>query len=218
MQRGISTAADCSDLQKDLELIYAWADLVNMKFNSDKFECLRYWPDPAATPTHQYLAPDKQEIKVKSDLRDLGVQLSNNLSFSVHIENTVTAASRLVGWGLRTFRGRSRKILLTLMKSLVEPKLDYCSQLWSPVDQLSINKLESVQRHLVNKIRDSKLHTLNYWEKLKELRIYSQERRRERYMIIFLWKISQGMVSGYDVRFTSDGTRRGRSILPIPEV
>ena len=37
-------------------------------------------------------------------------------------------------------------------------------------------------------------------------------------MIIFLWKISQGMVSGYDVRFTSDGTRRGRSILPIPVV
>ena len=33
-------------------------------------------------------------------------------------------------------------------------------------------------------------------------------------MVIFLWKISQGIVSGYDVQFASDGTRRGRTIIP----
>ena len=104
--------------------------------------------------------------------------------------------------------------MLTLLKRLVQPKLDYCSQLWSPSDQSSINKLESIQRNLVSHIRDAKLSSLNYWEKLKELRIYSQERRRERYIIIFLWKISQGMVSGYDLEFTLDGTRRGRFIVP----
>jgi hypothetical protein len=184
-----------------------------MKFNSDKFECMRYWPDPSAAPAHQYLAPDQQEIEVKSDLRDLGVQLSSNLNFSVHIENTVTAASKLVSWGLRTFSTRGRRVMLTLLKSLVQPKLDYCSQLWSPADQTSINRLEAVQRHMVNRIRDSKLVNLNYWEKLQELRLYSQERRRERYMVIFLWKISQGMVSGFDVDFTFDD-RRGRSIVP----
>ena len=37
-------------------------------------------------------------------------------------------------------------------------------------------------------------------------------------MVIFLWKISQGMVSGYDVQFASDGTRRGRTIIPKPIV
>ena len=104
--------------------------------------------------------------------------------------------------------------MLTLLKSLVQPKLDYCSQLWSPSDQCSVNKLESVQHHLISRIRDSKLDGLNYWEKLKELRLYSQERRRERYQVIFLWKISQGLVSGYDVNFTSLGTRRGRLIIP----
>ena len=54
---------------------------------------------------------------MKSDLRDLGVQLSSNLSFNVHIENTVNAASKHVGWGLRTFCDRSRKVMLTLLKS-----------------------------------------------------------------------------------------------------
>ena len=149
VQRGVSSATDCTALQADLQLIYSWAEKVNMKFNSDKFECMRYWPDPAAAPAHQYLSPDNQEIKVKSDLRDLGVQLSSNLSFSVHIENTVTAASKLVGWGLRTFSGRGRRVMLTLLKSLVQPKLDYCSQLWSPADLTSINKMEVVQRYMV---------------------------------------------------------------------
>ena len=59
----------------------------------------------------------------------------------------------------------------------------------------------------------SRLLGLNYWEKLKELRLYSQERRRERYQVIFLWKISQGMVSGYLVNFSADSGRRGRTIV-----
>ena len=94
-QRGISSVAVCVDLQ----LIYSWADQVNMRFNSDKFECLRYWSDPSTVPVYLYLSPDNQNIEVKSDLRDLGVQLSSNLSFAVHIENTVTAASKLVEAG-----------------------------------------------------------------------------------------------------------------------
>ena len=104
--------------------------------------------------------------------------------------------------------------MLTLKKSLVQPKHDYCSQLWSPSDQASINKLEAVQRHLVGRIKDVKLEGTNYWENLRELRLYSQERRRERYQVIFLWKISQGMVLGYDVQFTSEDGRRGRKIVP----
>ena len=49
---------------------------------------------------------------------------------------------------------------------------------------------------------------MNYWEKLSELHLYSQERRRERYQVIFIWKISQGMVSGYSMDFSYMGRRR----------
>ena len=56
----------------------------------------------------------------------------------------------------------------------------------SPSD--SIAKLESVQ---VKGIEGK-----NYWERLVDIQLYSQERRKERYMLIFLWKISHGMVGG----------------------
>ena len=55
---------------------------------------------------------------------------------------------------------------------------------------------------------------LNYWEKLQEMELYSQERGLELYQVIFLWKISQGLVKGYDVNFQSEYGRRGRKIVP----
>ena len=99
-----------------------------------------------------------------------------------------------------------------IWQSLVQPKLDYCSQLWSPSDQESINRIESVQRHFLSCI-DS-LKGESYWEKLRMCKMYSQERRRERYIVIFIWKISQGLVKGYDLKFTSTHGRRGRTAIP----
>ena len=68
--------------------------------------------------------------------------------------------------------------MLTLLRSLIQPRLDLCSQLWSPRDQYSINKLENVQKHFLSQIEDTSLMDKNLWEKLSELRVYSQERRR----------------------------------------
>ena len=99
-----------------------------------------------------------------------------------------------------------------------EPHLDYCSQLWSPSSQAEINKIENVQKSLVSRIFDSRLQGLNYWSKLKVLHLYSQERRRERYIVIFLWKISQGLVSGYNVAFTPRSDRTGRKVIPAQVV
>ena len=174
----------------------------------------RYSTQKKLSPAFNYLGPDASSIEQKDSLRDLGVLLSDDLSFSLQIEKVVNSASQMVGWGLRTFRGRSSYLLLTLFKSLVQPHLDYCSQLWSPTQQCSINKIEQVQKSLVSRISDTRLVALNYWRKLKVLHLYSQERRRERYMVIFLWKISQGLVSGYSIPFTPRTCRTGRKVEP----
>ena len=103
--------------------------------------------------------------------------------------------------------------MLTIWKSLVQSKLDYTSQLWSPSDQANIGKLESVARHFTAKVQG--LDGLDYWERLAALHMYSQERRRERYRIIFLWKVAQGLVQGYQATFTSS-PRRGRVMQVSP--
>ena len=208
----ISSDLDSKALQDDLASIYSWAEDVNMVFNSDKFECLRFWPGTAPKPEIKYTSPDGSLIEEKSYLRDLGVQIGTELTFSNHILNCVASANRLIGWALRTFRRRSTLVMMTIWKSLVQSKLDYCSQLWSPSDQLSISKLEGVAKSFTAQIAG--LQDKDYWDRLEALKMYSQERRRERYQIIFIWKVLQGLVQGYSVR-TKQSSRRGRQ-LEIP--
>ena len=66
----------------------------------------------------------------------------------------------------------------------------------------------------MSRIHDGRLRNLDYWGKIRILHLYSQERRRERYMCIFIWKISQGLVSGYTLPFTCMSSRTGRKVVP----
>ena len=115
---------------------------------------------------------------------------------------------------MRSFRTRGSYILMTILKSLVQPHLDYCCQLWCPSLQYEINRIEKVQKSLISRISDKRLVGADYWQKLKLLRVYSQERRRERYAVMFLWKLSQGLVTGYNIDFTPPDSRIGRKAVP----
>ena len=84
--------------------------------------------------------------------------------------------------------------------------------LWSLSNQLSIARLESVCRHFTAKVHG--LESFDYWERLAHLQLYSQERRRERYAIIFVWKLAEQLVQGYFVNFV-ESERRGR-LAEIP--
>ena len=87
----------------------------------------------------------------------------------------------------------------------------------SPSDQEYIKSIESVRVNFLSKVAGTE--HINHWERLKLLHLYSQERRRERYMIIFLWKIAEGHVKGYTLEFTDcDNGRRGRMAISRPYV
>ena len=85
--------------------------------------------------------------------------------------------------------------------------MDYCSPIWSPIQQKEIKELEDIQREFTRRIAGMK--DLDYWERLTYLNLYSQERRRERYSIIFVWKISVGLTKGYNIPFDVN-PRRGK--------
>ena len=199
----ISTHDDCMKLQNDLQHIYNWASENNMCFNSCKFEKLHYSHRKESINVFNYTSDDNNVICDKQDLRDLGVTMSNDATFRTHI-NTVTKASRSkLGWILRTFQTREKLPMLTLWKSLVIPILDYCSQLWSPLTVKDIQLIESVQRTFTAKIIS--IRHLNYWERLKHLKLYSLERRRERYIIMYVWKMINHMVPNIGIE-----TKTGR--------
>ena len=104
-------------------------------------------------------------------------------------------------------------MLLTLYKTIVRSRLEYSCPVCNPSSMQDIKKLESTQRAFTRYI--SGCQGLSYWDRLKKLGMMSLQRRRERYVILYLWKIWQGAVpNDLDIQFY-DHTRLGtRSKIP----
>ena len=186
-------------LQKDLEALYRWADHNNKTFNDDKFEYL-----PFGTPNpRSYTSPLGETIKTQEHVKDLGVYMSGTCSFNYHIASLVKAASQVSAWILRTFLSREKNLMKTLMKSLLVPKCEYASVVWSPFDKKNIALIENIQRRFTSKIRDYQtfdeehqrwICSVNYVDRLKDLKIYSLVRRRERVMILYAYRVLIGLL------------------------
>ena len=91
-------------------------------------------------------------------------------------------------------------------------RLDYGSQLGSPFLTKHITKLEKIQRSFTKHI--TLMNDMPYHERLKSLEHYSSQRRRERYYIIFIWKMIEGVAPDFSNPITSTFSgRRGRSCV-----
>ena len=90
-----------------------------------------------------------------------------------------------MGWVLRVFQSRKRSLMLTLLKSpLKSSLLEYCCQLWNPRKEKDIQAIEAIL--LTSTYKITEVQHLNYWERLHELKLYSLQRCRERYIIIYI--------------------------------
>ena len=218
MARGLSGVSDASALQTDLEAVYQWAEDNNMSFNDLKFEVLRFGSDLTLKLITSYTNPSGIIIDSKEHVRDLGVTVSADGSFREHIRKVCQSARNMCAWILRTFSDRREDLMLTTWKSLVLPILDYCSQLWSPQNKGDIQMIEDIQKSFTRKIF---LHGReDYWDRLQSLRLYSLERRRERYRIIYVWKMLENMVPNLttDNKITSNTSLRFGRKCDVPSM
>ena len=115
--------------------------------------------------------------------------MSPDATFKAHINNIIESAKKTSAWVMRTFKARDKLTMMTLYKSLVRPILEYASVLWNPTAKGDIQRIEEIQRSYIRKIRGV---SRNYHEALKELNLYSLQRRRERYSILQVWKMLEG--------------------------
>ena len=106
----------------------------------------------------------------------------------------------MAAWVLGTFKDRSPLTMLTLFKFMVRTKLEYCCPVWDPPKITDIQNIENVQRQFTRRIIGCK--DLDYWQRLKKLKLMSLQRRRERYSIIQVWKIYNGLApNSTDIKF-----------------
>ena len=87
---------------------------------------------------------------------------------------------------------RDPQVMLTLYKSLVMSRLDCASQIWPSYLVKHVYLIEKVQRAFTKHITG--MRYLPYSKRLEVLKLYSLQRRKVRYGIIYVWKIVEGLV------------------------
>ena len=148
---------------------------------------------PFVVYDQSYTTPNGTILGPTDEIRDLGVIITPEISWTKHIRSIVKKATKAASWSLSVFRYRDHHTMLTLYKSLIRSHLEYCCPLWSPHDnQADIKLLESVQRSFTAKILG--YSDMNYWDRLKSLKLSSLQRRRERCILIYMWKILNDIV------------------------
>ena len=181
----ISSESDREIMQNDLEIIYKWAEDNKMKFNVNKFEQMAHG-SIENVQLQPYKSPSGENIEIKVKTKDLGIIVDTDLKFKDHITN-ITSSSRIVmGMIFRTFSTREEEPMMKLFNTYIKSKMEYCCIVWSPVQQLLINELEGIQRTFTSRIKG--MEDVDYHKRLKKLKLYSLERRRDRYLIIYGWQ------------------------------
>ena len=161
LHRTTLAAKDCDILQQDLTSFNTWNHESNLKFNASKCEVLTAMRRKSPV-IHEYHLGDVILQRVQ-EVKDLGVTISSNLSWELHVTRIVLKANRMLGLLKRTCPLITDiKVRRTLYLSLVKSQLSYATVVWSPASVKLRMILERVQRRATRWILRTRIGEMSY--------------------------------------------------------
>ena len=185
LYKPINNQHDIELLQQDIDSICKWTKEHGLKLNSAKTNILPISRSRKALQLK--LKVDNKPIVVCSSVKYLGVTLSSDLSWSLHIQNTTRATKRQLGLLHRKLYQASPKARQAIYKGAILPKLEYCASVWDPHQVTLQNQLETTQKFAARVI--TKKWKTNYTNLLQELKWNTLKTRRTTQKLKMCYKI-----------------------------
>ncbi|GAB0188844.1 hypothetical protein GRJ2_001349700 [Grus japonensis] len=128
-------------------------------------------------PKHKYRL-GREWIENSLEEKDLGGLVDEQLNTIWQCAFAAQKANHILGCMKSSMTSRLREVILPLYSALVRPHLGYCFQLWVPQYKRDMELLEKVQMRAMKMVRE--LEHLSYEDRLRELGLFSLEKRRLR--------------------------------------
>ena len=153
----IESLQDCESLQKDRDSRHGRSDNWQLKFNTSKCEVLT-----VTRKRHSFRYDYKlnnNSLKHVTQVKDLGVTISPDLTSDTHINTILAKANRMLAFLRRNSVMSStvnhRKLLYLMFG---RSYIGYASEVWAPSTIGSTTKIESLQRRATKFILNTHWH------------------------------------------------------------
>ena len=167
----ISSILDCQLLQSDLDQLSTWSSEWRLLFNESKCSLLSFTSSSSRNASNLFpYYINNREVVACAYHKDLGITMSNDLSWSKHTTQITCNAYRILGLLRRSFSAiSSTATKKRLYVSLVRSQLLYGSQIWKPALIKDIRSLEQIQRRATKFILND--NSLDYKSRLMKLHL-----------------------------------------------
>ena len=122
--RTITSVADSTALQNDLDSLHEWEVTWGMSFNPSKCNTMNIARETKVARTDYTLKG--KVLKCVESAPYLGVT-SSSLTWNHHIKTTAAKANKILGFVKRNLKVTCKKAKILAYQTLVRPKLEYCS-------------------------------------------------------------------------------------------